>query len=225
MAETNPEREAAGRGPAGSRVLVWDLPLRLCHWGFALAVAGSFTTHYLSPAAFEWHVRFGWATLALVLFRLAWGAIGPRYARFGSFFQGAGLAHTPLGALMAIALIACLLAQSLTGLFSNDEVLDAGPLAGWLSLRASNRVSGWHGTVSNLVLAAVIVHVGAALFYRVRRRDDRITPLVTGYKGAGLPASGIGSQRPGRAVVAALLIVAGLAWLAWHAPPPLDLAP
>ena len=55
----------------------------------------------------DWHIRFGCATLGLLLFRLIWGFIGPRYARFSQFLRGPAAArylkgrraagHNPLG--------------------------------------------------------------------------------------------------------------------------------
>lgn len=220
---------ASGRGQ-----LVWDLPVRLSHWGLVLAVAGSFATHYAGPAAFEWHVRAGYATLTLAAFRVAWGFVGTRHARFVEFLRGpravfaragAREVHTPLGGWMAVLLLTLLLAQAATGLFSNDEVLDSGPLAGWTRLATSNRLSDWHGLIANVLLAALALHVGAALFYRLRRRDDRMVPLLTGYRRDLAPGAAIGSHELRRALVVLCVLVALLCTILWNAPPPLDLAP
>ena len=75
---------------------------------------------------------------------------------------GARPVHAPLGAWTAVLLRALLPGQALTGLFANEEILDSGPLARWLSLAASNRVSDWHGGVANLLIGALALHVGAA---------------------------------------------------------------
>jgi cytochrome b len=68
--------------------LVWDLPVRLVHWLIVLAVAGSWATHYAGIEWFAWHRRLGYAALLLVVFRVAWGFVGTRHARFGSFLRG-----------------------------------------------------------------------------------------------------------------------------------------
>ncbi len=68
--------------------LVWDLPLRVTHWALALAVAGSFATHYAGIEWFAWHRRCGYAVLVLAVFRVLWGIVGTRHARFANFVRG-----------------------------------------------------------------------------------------------------------------------------------------
>ena len=220
---------------SGSRAaqLIWDLPLRVCHWALALAVAGSFVTHYAD--AFEWHVRCGYLTLTLVAFRIAWGFVGPRYARFAELLGSArtawsrraparGAGHTALGAWMALLLLALLGGQALTGLFANDEVVDAGPLSGWVPHATSNWLSAWHENISNLLLGAIALHVLAAAYYRLRLREDRIVPLVTGRKHGLPPGSAIAAEHVGRAILVLLAVAAALAMVVWLAPPPADLS-
>jgi cytochrome b len=206
--------------------LVWDLPLRVSHWGLALAVSGAFVTDWIGSSAFGLHVLCGSSALVLVLFRLIWGFTGPLHARFADFVRGPravlaslpGLTraahtrfagHTPLGGWMVIVLLALVGAQAGLGLFANDEISHAGPLYGYVGGRWSNRLSAWHGRIADVILGAVALHVAAALYYRFVLGDDLVRPLVTGYKrGVGAAAS-IGRQRIGLA----LLIVAILAAL------------
>src|SRR3546814_7151584 len=67
-----------------SFIRIWDLPTRLFHWALAACVIGAYASVKLGGLYMEWHVRFGLATLGLVAFRLVWGLIGPRYARFAT---------------------------------------------------------------------------------------------------------------------------------------------
>ena len=69
-------------------VLIWDLPTRLFHWALVVCIVGAFVTVKLGGLYMDWHIRFGCATLGLLLFRLIWGFIGPRYARFSQFLRG-----------------------------------------------------------------------------------------------------------------------------------------
>ena len=97
-------------------IRVWDLPTRLFHWALAGAVLGSFISVKIGGNAMIWHGRFGYAVMTLLLFRLIWGFIGPRYARFSSFIRGPAAivreirgghlhspGHSPLGAVSVIA--------------------------------------------------------------------------------------------------------------------------
>ncbi|MFQ6686023.1 cytochrome b, partial [Bordetella pertussis] len=76
--------------PTATSVRIWDLPTRLFHWAFAAAVIGALVTVKLGGLYMDWHVRFGLTALGLVLFRLIWGFVGPRHARFATFVRGPG---------------------------------------------------------------------------------------------------------------------------------------
>ena len=215
--------------------LVWDLPLRLAHWGLALAVIGAFVTDWLGTSAFNAHVVFGSSALVIALFRVVWGFVGPAHARFSDFVRGPRavvaslpaltrashrrfVGHTPLGGWMALALLALVIAQATLGLFSNDEVSHTGPLYGYAAGHLSDRLSAWHGRIGNAILGAVVLHFAAVLYHRFVLRDDLIRPLLTGYKrGVGATAA-IDGHRAGVALVILAMLVAALWWLLSTAP-------
>ncbi len=66
------------------RVKVWDLPTRLFHWLLAGSFAVAWVTHE-HDRYLDIHVFAGYLFLGLLLFRLAWGFTGGRYARFRAF--------------------------------------------------------------------------------------------------------------------------------------------
>ena len=70
---------------ASSRsVLVWDVPVRVFHWLMVLSFLGA----YVTAESERWrllHVTLGYTMAGLVVFRLLWGLVGTRYARFTSF--------------------------------------------------------------------------------------------------------------------------------------------
>jgi len=209
--------------------LVWDLPVRIAHWLFVLCVAGSWLTHQAGVQWFGWHRRFGYATLVLVSFRIVWGFAGTRHARFANFLRGpravveylrrggAGepVGHNPLGALNVVALLALMLVQAVTGLFANDEIVNAGPFYGWVSPGTSNRITALHHANADWLLALIAVHVVAAGWYALARRRPLLRAMVTGRKDADrVPeAEEIGSSRVALAVaiVAALAIALAIA--------------
>jgi cytochrome b len=209
------------QGRAGR--LVWDLPLRLTHWALVLTVAGAWMTHYAGIEWFGWHRRLGYATLVLVAFRIAWGFVGTRHARFSSFVRGpvALLAflrardrqeapgHNPLGALSVVAMLALLLVQALTGLFANDEIANAGPFYGWVSPETSNRVSGLHATNSNLLLGLLALHLAAIAWYVFVVGRPLVRAMLTGRKAARDVAAG--DEIQGSRIALALAIIAALA--------------
>jgi cytochrome b len=217
---------------------VWDLPVRLMHWGLALSVLGAWVTRELEGDWFAWHTRFGYAVLLLVTTRIVWGFVGTRYARFKDFVRGprailahlraerSGSAapvtgHNPLGALMILALLGLLLTQSVLGLFANDQVLEAGPLYGYVEGATSDRLTTLHKQLFDLVVVAIAIHVGAALFYLWVRRENLILPMITGLKpGALLSPAAEGISRSRTLLASAILAVLGalLWWVVATAP-------
>ncbi len=220
--------QVTGEAPAAAR-MVWDLPVRATHWLLVLTVAGAWSTHYAGTRWFTWHRWFGYATLVLVAFRITWGFVGTRHARFSSFVPGrAGLVaylrgqvpratpgHNPLGALSVLAMLAALLFQAATGLFANDEIASAGPFYGWIAPGTSNRITGLHEANSNLVLGLVVLHLCAIAWYvRVAGRP-LVRAMITGEKPASEvpPAEAIEGSRTllALAVIATLTIALALA--------------
>ena len=70
------------------RIRAWDLPTRIFHWGLAALVVFSFTTGTIGGDWMPWHLKSGYAILALLLFRIAWGVFGSETARFSDFVRG-----------------------------------------------------------------------------------------------------------------------------------------
>ena len=184
---------ARARG-AGGRVRVWDLPTRLFHWSLAALVTFSIVTAKLGGLWLDWHMRSGYAILALLVFRLLWGVAGSRHARLVHFVRGPrivlaylqgrhphdGAGHNPLGALSVVAILAVLLAQAATGLFANDGSFTEGPLAKLVSRATGELLSSIHRWGELAIYALIALHLAAVLFYLLVRRDNLIGPMISG---------------------------------------------
>lgn len=187
------------------RVKVWDLPTRLFHWTLVglivtLGVTGQFG--FLTV-----HMAIGPAILALIAFRLIWGVIGSDTARFSQFVRGpkairaylaasrAGTAHVighnPLGAFSVLGLLALVGLQAATGLFTSDDILSQGPLAHLVSAKTVTLISIVHRVGFNVLLALIVLHVGAVAFYKLVKKDDILTPMITGEKAVPDTVQGI----------------------------------
>lgn len=221
-------------------VRVWDLPLRLFHWLLVMSVGAAWLTAELSEdwgsSAIEIHAKIGLFILGLVVFRLVWGLMGSTYARFANFFPTpnrlksylAGdyhtVGHNPLGAISVLALLCLLLAQSLSGLFANDDIMFKGPLAVLVSTGISNQLTKFHHLIFDLLSMLIALHIAAILFYVRIKKINLLKPMVTGYRehGEGQSARGGGVA----ALLCALFIAAGAVyaasgvWLPAPAPKP-----
>ncbi len=216
------------------RILVWDLPTRVFHWLLVVAMVGLVVTGKIGGGLIEWHGRIGLLVLGLLVFRLVWGVAGSTYARFGQFFPTpAKIAaylkgdwhapgHNPLGALSVFALLAATLFQALTGLIANDDIAFVGPLYELVGRDLSNLATGWHRLAVNLLIALVVLHVAAIIFYVRVKKDDLVKPMVRGWKEveAGESALGGGLLALIVAVMLALAAVYAASGVWLPEPPP-----
>ncbi len=205
------------------KVRIWDLPTRLFHWSLALLVIGAIVTERIGGSAIDWHFRIGYAVLALVLFRLVWGLIGSRYARFASFlFSPATIfsyvsgrkkdrtlayhGHNPVGSLSVFALLLVVLTQTASGLFANDDIASEGPLVHFISKELSDSVTWFHAQIGgNLIYGLIGLHIVAIAFYYFRKKINLIKPMITGDKPAASDA--IAAEDTMRVRLVALLVL------------------
>jgi cytochrome b len=205
-----------------SSILVWDLPVRVFHWVLVLSFAGAF----LTAESERWvlvHVTLGYTVGALVAFRLVWGVVGSRTARFANFVRSPGVAlrylrsllsrqpehhvgHNPAGAWAIVGLLGLAALVTATGWAQFNDV---GPK--WLE--------ELHEGAANTMLALVVVHVIAAVASGWLHGENLVRAMVTGRK-PGEPGQGIARAWHGLGV---LLLAGVLSFWAWewvHPPVP-----
>ena len=213
------------------RVRVWDLPTRLFHWLLAACVVLLVATGYIGGDAMQWHARLGYAVLTLLLFRLVWGFIGGHWSRFRSFLYAPSsvlayvggrahpdhlVGHNPLGAGSVFAMLLVLLAQVGTGLFADDEIAFTGPLNRFVKTSTGLAATWYHKAVGQwLIVALVLLHVAAIVYYVKRKRESLVLPMIVGDKELEAPATPSRDDAASRVVALVVLAVcAGLvAWV------------
>src|SRR6056297_3827548 len=213
--------------------LVWDLPVRLFHWLIVHLVGASWLTAELERMTL--HFYSGYALATLLLFRLAWGLAGPRYARFGSFVAGprrvwsylrdwlrgearepAG--HTPPGGWMILLLLGLLVIQVASGMMNSHDGLDAGPWYWAAPEDLRDLAEDVHAVGFDLLLAFAAVHILAVLLYLLRPGINLVGAMFSGRKRTGEPA--IRSSRLPLALALLAAAAAGVWYLVNAAPPP-----
>ena len=166
-------------------ILVWDFPVRVFHWLLVISFAGAWLTSE-GEALQLIHYAFGYSACAIILFRIVWGVVGTRYARFTQFIKGPtetgqhiksllvgkqplGPGHNPAGALVMISLVILILLICLTGYGIVKDVL--GEL-----------MSGAHEAISTLALGFVLLHVAAAIIMSFVQKENLVRSMFTGMK-------------------------------------------
>lgn len=145
-----------------------------------------------------WHFRFGYTVLSLVLFRIVWGFIGGHWSRWSqlplhpraawAYLNGHAqiehrAGHNPLGSWSVLALLFFLALQASTGLFSDDEIANAGPLSSWVSSYWVSAATAWHkGWGKTLLILLTLLHLLAIVWYSWRKKQGLVAAMLHGDK-------------------------------------------
>ncbi|MGM0535005.1 MAG: cytochrome b/b6 domain-containing protein [Pseudomonadota bacterium] len=212
---------------------VWDLPIRLFHWGLASAVVLAFYTMKTGGAPFvfpvEIHGRAGLVVLGLLLFRWGWALVGSYHARPWHFLHGPGAildylqalrrgplppyaGHNPLGGLAVLAMLVSLSVQATSGLFLSDDIFFQAPLHGWVSGKTSDALRTLHHWNAQLLMGLIILHLVALVVHRLKG-ERLVGAMVTGRKRLpspphDLPRGSAAASRGNPWLAAGLLLVA-----------------
>lgn len=212
------------------RVRVWDLPTRIFHWTLAALVVFSFATGKIGGSWMDWHIKSGYAILALLIFRLAWGVAGSTTSRFASFVRGPAafvayardlsahrhrstIGHNPMGGWMVVLMLTVLLAQAASGLFADDEIATQGPLAAKVSNAMVEKMSWLHYYNGWTVAAVTGLHVVAIAFYGWVLKDNRVGPMWSGWREVAPGTAEPASRAPWLAAIFLALSAAAVYWL------------
>jgi cytochrome b len=192
----------------GTRIAVWDLPLRLFHWLLVAAVAIALLSAEEDSPLNHWHVMAGWTAGILIVFRIVWGFVGGEHSRFAGFLRPASVVphvrellrgraepsvgHNPLGALSVLALLALVALTVWTGVTLREDL---------------HEILGW------TLLALVAVHIVAVIIMSVLTKENLPGAMITGTKPGARHPGAADARRPGwLALAIAVAVVAAAAW-------------
>lgn len=176
----------AGSSPAGApTVRVWDPLVRIFHW----SLVALFATAYLTGDEVQKvHEPVGYGIAGLLVFRVIWGIVGSRHARFSDFvrspsavvsylrdavsFRGRRyLGHNPAGGAMILALIAAIGGTAATGYMMTTDMWWG---VGW--------VEEVHEILANGCLVLIALHVAGVIFASIEHGENLVRAMVTGKK-------------------------------------------
>lgn len=219
VTSASPVEHAAGT-IGERRTLIWDAPVRVFHWLMVLSFVGA----YITAESERWrllHVTLGYTMAGLVAFRILWGLVGTRHARFDSFVRGPAaikryllamlrgqpehhVGHNPAGALAIVATLGLTLAMGASGWSVYNEI-------------GGDWLEEVHEFTANLMLALVGVHIAGVLLASWMHHENLIGAMIDGRKAAS-PAEGVRSAWRSVAVLM-LVAVLGFWWLQWQSAP------
>ena len=197
-------------------IRVWDAPTRVFHWLLVLSFAGA----YLTSESERWslvHITLGYTLGGLITFRLIWGFVGTRYARFTSFVKGPSevlqyaksmatlkpkhfVGHNPLGAVAIVLLIVLGIAIVVTGYAVFNEI-------------GGEWVAELHEIASHIMLILVGIHIVGVIAASWLHKENLARAMVNGFK-QGKAADGISRVWVSVAVVLVAAVL-GFWYLQW----------
>jgi len=197
-------------------IRVWDAPTRVFHWLLVFSFAGA----YLTSESERWslvHITLGYTLGGLIAFRLIWGFVGTRYARFTSFVKGPSevlqyaksmatlkpkhfVGHNPLGAVAIVLLIVSGIAIVVTGYAAFNEI-------------GGEWVAELHEVSANVMLILVGVHIAGVVAASWLHKENVARAMVNGFK-QGKAADGISRVWVSVAVVLVAAVL-GYWYLQW----------
>lgn len=179
-------------------IKVWDPAVRIFHWSLVAA----FIIAYVSEDDFMTiHAYAGYIIIGLLIFRVVWGFIGTRHARFSDFVSPPNeilaylkemvalkakhyLGHNPAGGAMIIALLMSLFITTLTGLCVYG-IEGSGPFVGWLSGAgefAKDALEEVHEFFANFTLLLICIHVAGVILSGIVHAENLVRAMFTGIK-------------------------------------------
>jgi cytochrome b len=175
----------AGGETQPATVRVWDPLVRIFHWSLVGLFAFAFFT------GDEWkkaHILAGYIIAGLVAFRIVWGLIGPRHARFTDFVRSPGtvftyvrdalamkaprhIGHNPAGGAMIVALLLAIAGIATTGYMMTTDTF-------W----GIEWVEEAHEALVYGTLGLIALHVGGVIFASIEHGENLAKAMVTGRK-------------------------------------------
>jgi cytochrome b len=179
-----------------STMKAWDPLIRIFHWSLVISFVIAFVTEG------DWinvHIWAGYAVSGLIVFRLFWGVVGSRNARFTSFVRSRQvviehlkamlafrpahyLGHNPVAAVMVMLLLVSIVMVAFSGIVL-IAIDGQGPLA-------STVFSSWNGDwmkdihelLANFSLLLVFGHIAGVLFSSFLEGENLAKAMITGRK-------------------------------------------
>ena len=168
---------------------VWDPLVRIFHWGLVAAFLVAWAT---GDEIERLHIAVGYCVIGLVAFRIVWGFVGGRHARFADFVRGPRavasylrdtaelrakryLGHNPAGGAMIVAVLTMLSIIGATGFMMTTDAFWG---VAW--------VQDAHETAVSLTLGLVVLHILGVVVASYEHGENLVRAMITGRKrGAG----------------------------------------
>jgi cytochrome b len=182
---------------------VWSVIGRLTHWFIVLLFVSCYVTSFYEHLLTA-HIAIGVSLFFMLILKIVWGVIGPRYARWSDFnFNLAALkfyfvekvqnryreipaGHNPASSWFAflltwVAILCCIIGFLLYGIQEAQGIFS--------SLNAHyyeymNELDWFHIILAYITIIMIVTHVTGVLIEQFYHKTNMVMAMVTGYKQA-----------------------------------------
>ena len=183
------------------KVYVWPLGTRIVHWMFALSFTTAFITSFYEEALHS-HVALGFIFLTMIVYRIIWGIVGPRYATFNTFklslpelkhyfvekvqnrWRKIPAGHNPASSWFTIWALVMGTIIVISGLLLYG-IQEAKGVLSYLNddytayMGLLDMVHKW---ASYIFVAWVLVHISGVMVEQFWHKTNMVFAMITGYK-------------------------------------------
>ena len=200
------------------KLLVWDWPTRIFHWLLAISMTLAFgLANWVEKETplFYIHVVFGVLAGLLILWRLIWGVVGSKHAKwsellfspkatlgyFSEVLKGKGryyVGHNPGGAAVALAILGGVGLTVISGLLiSQAEFFEEA-----------------HEILPKIVMIFVVIHIVGVVIATVMHRESYTRAMFTGRKRAA-EGDALSHASPIAALAMLVLVLGSWSYFIW----------
>lgn len=178
---------------------IWTLPTRVFHWLFALLILLAFLTdddHLLT-----YHAAIGYSLLIVLLFRLVWGVLGPKYSKFKDFNLNKNAlkqflknpikanhnepGHNPAASYLMITMIVVAIIVIVTGALAFG-IQEGKGIFSFLNTSFFKKMELFeeiHETLANFFIALIVFHLAGVIMDKLfHPQYETLKSIFTGYK-------------------------------------------
>jgi len=173
------------QSPRSDVVKVWDIAVRAFHWSLVI----TYTLAWLTADAWDSiHEAAGYFIGGLLLFRILWGLVGSKHARFRNFIFKPStvitylkeslhhkakryIGHNPAGGAMVIVLLLSLASVIGSGIAITTDMF-------W----GVKWMEDLHDASATLTLILVGLHVAGVIFASFENKENLVKAMITGFK-------------------------------------------
>ncbi|QOR61917.1 cytochrome b/b6 domain-containing protein [Sulfurovum sp. ST-21] len=182
-------------------VFVWPIGTRIIHWMMALSFTAAFITSFHKNQLHS-HVAFGFIFLIILVYRIIWGIVGPRYATFKTFklrlselkgyfvekvrnrWRKIPAGHNPASSWFTVwaLIVGTVIVISGLLLYGVEEAKGCFRFLNEDYYQYMDTLTMLHKYASYLFATWVIIHITGVLIEQFWHRTGMAFAMITGYK-------------------------------------------